>query len=55
VRKDFNNLIRDAKKNKIISEEFANRLTDTVQKITDTFITKAKEMSDKKAHALRAF
>jgi len=37
VRKDFNNLIRDAKQNKKISENFFNRLSDTLQSITEKF------------------
>lgn len=48
VRKDFNNLIRDAKKNKSISENFFNRLEEVVQKATDQFVKKADEMADKK-------
>lgn len=48
IRKDFNNIIRDAKKNKDISENFQNRLEDVLQKVTDTFVKKADEMADKK-------
>lgn len=55
VRKDFQNLMRDSKKDKKISENFANRLEDVLQKVTDTFINKAQELADKKAHDLRAF
>lgn len=48
VRKDFNNLIRDAKKDKTISENFFNRLGDVLQKVTDTFIEKAEQLGEKK-------
>jgi ribosome recycling factor len=43
VRKEFNNLIRDAKKDKKISENFFNRLTDLLQEVTDKFIGTAEE------------
>lgn len=52
VRKDFNNLIRDAKKDKTISENFFNRLEDLLQKVTDNFTTKADQMSEKKSKEL---
>ena len=32
VRKEFNNLLRDVKKNKKISENFASRLEDVLEK-----------------------
>lgn len=48
VRKDFNNLIRDAKKDKVVSENFFNRLEDTLQKVTDKFIAQAEQLSQKK-------
>ena len=48
VRKDFHNLIRDAKKDKVISENFFNRLNDVLQKVTDTFVDKAEGMRVKK-------
>ncbi len=48
VRKDFNNLIRDGKKDKIISENFFNRLEDVVQKSTDAFVAKADKLAEKK-------
>jgi len=52
IRKDFNNLIRDAKKNKIISENFYNRLCDILKKITDTFTEKIDLMAKKKKEAI---
>ncbi len=48
VRKDFNNLMRDAKKDKKISENFFNRLSDLLQTITDKFCGKADELAEKK-------
>ena len=48
VRKEFNNLIRDAKKDKKISENFHNRLEDVIQKVTDQFVKKADELAEKK-------
>lgn len=48
IRKDFNNLIRDAKKNKTISENFFNRLGDILQNITNDWIKKADALSEKK-------
>ena len=48
VRKDFNNLIRDAKKDKVVSENFFNRLEDTLQKVTDKFIAQAEQLAQKK-------
>ncbi len=48
VRKEFNNLIRDGKKNKTISENFYNRLCDVLQKITDKYCDIADQMEKKK-------
>lgn len=48
VRKEFNNLIRDAKKDKKISENFFNRLEDVIQKVTDSYITKIEDLAKKK-------
>lgn len=55
VRKDFNNLIRDAKKDKKISENFFNRLSDILQSITDKWIEKAESLSKKKETELKSF
>jgi len=54
VRKEFNNFIRDAKKDKTISENFFNRLSDTLQKITDSFIKKIDTTTEKKEKDIRA-
>lgn len=48
VRKDFKNIITDAKKDKKISENFHNRLADVLQEITDTYIAKVEAMAKKK-------
>jgi len=48
IRKEFNNFIRDTKKDKTISENFFNRLSDFLQKITNEFIDKVDRMTEKK-------
>lgn len=55
IRKDFNNLLRDAKKDKKISENFFNRLEDVLQKVTDKFIEKADQLSEKKEKEIKTF
>jgi ribosome recycling factor len=49
VRKDFHNEVRDADKKHIISEDFAKRLADLLQKITDQYIEKVDQLNNKKA------
>ncbi len=53
VRKDFHNEVRDAHKKKIISEDFAKKLNEVLQKITDSFIARANNLHDKKAGEVR--
>lgn len=53
IRKEFHNLIRDAKKEKTISENFFSRLSDILQKITDTFIERIDKMTEKKEQEIR--
>lgn len=48
VRKDFNNLLRDSKKDKEISENFFNRLSDILEKVTTKYVAKADELAEKK-------
>jgi ribosome recycling factor len=48
VRKDFHNEIRDAEKKHIISEDFAKKLTEFLQKTTDQYISKVDQMAEKK-------
>lgn len=53
VRKDFNNILRNAKKDKKISENFFNRLEDVLQKVTDTFIAQLDQLMQKKEKDIR--
>jgi len=48
IRKDFNNLMRDAKKDKKISENFFNRLEDVLQQVTDKYIKTVDQKAEKK-------
>jgi len=48
VRKDFKNIITDAKKEKKVSENFHNRLVDVLQEITDAYIAKVEALAKKK-------
>ncbi len=48
VRKDFHNLIRDAKKDKSISENFHGRLSDVLEKVTHSYCEKADQIASKK-------
>lgn len=54
IRKEFHNLVRDAKKDKKISEDFHNRLMDVLQDVTDAFIKKADDKGKKKEDDIRA-
>ncbi len=54
IRKEFHNQVRDElKKKKNLSEDFAKRLSDTLQKVTDKHIAKVDEMNKKKEHDIR--
>lgn len=55
IRQEFNNIMRDSKKDKKISEDFFNRLEDSLKKVTDKFIAQAEALSAKKEKDLRAF
>ena len=48
VRKDFYNLIRDAKQGKKISENFFNRLSDILQTVTEKYYKIAETLGEKK-------
>ena len=52
-RKDFQNGVRDAEKKKTISEDFAKRLLDVLQKETDKFIAEAEKNSSKKEQDIK--
>jgi len=54
ARQDFNNFIRDAKKNKTISENFFSRLSDSLQKVTDNFIESADKLAAKKEQEVKS-
>jgi len=54
VRKDFNNIIRDAKTAKTVSENFYTRLVDLLQKITDNFSDLIDKMVKKKEEELKS-
>lgn len=53
VRKHYNNLIRDTLKEKEISEDFAKRLDDILQKLTDKYIKQADQFAEKKESELK--
>lgn len=48
VRKHYHNFVRDTQKEKEISEDFAKRLNDLLQKTTDKFIKQAEDLGAKK-------
>lgn len=54
VRKDFHNEVRDAEKKRIVSEDFAKRLTDLLQKVTDQYIGKTDDLHTKKENELKS-
>ena len=53
IRKNFNNLIRDTQKAKEVSEDFAKRLEDLLQKLTDKFVKQVDQLSEKKEAELK--
>lgn len=53
VRKLIQNFLRDEEKNKTISEDFAKRLSDLLQKHTDDFIKKAEVLAHKKEQEIK--
>lgn len=53
IRKDAQNMIRDAEKNKNISEDFATRLNKLLQEITDKYIEKIDKIGENKKSELR--
>lgn len=55
VRKEFQNLVRDSKKDKKISEDFQDRLLDVLQKGTDSSIEFAEKLGAKKEHEITSF
>ena len=53
VRREYHNQIRKADKDHGISEDFAKRLSDTLQKITDSYVKKTDEINQKKEKEIR--
>lgn len=53
IRKDAQNLVRTAEKEGDLSEDFAKRLADSLQKVTDNSIKIVDDLSAKKAHDIR--
>lgn len=53
VRKEFQNLIRDAEKKKTLSEDFSKRLGDLLQKLTDQYISQINTLQSKKEAELK--
>ncbi len=54
VRRDANNMLKDALKNKEIAEDEERRLTDSVQKLTDKFIAEVDHLLQAKETDLMA-
>lgn len=53
IRKEFHNLLREAEKEHLISEDFAQRLSQLLQKTTDLYIEKAEVLHKKKESELK--
>ena len=54
VRKDFQTIIRDAEKKKVVSEDISKKLQTALQKQTDNFIANIETISKKKAVEIKA-
>src|SRR3989338_681579 len=54
VRKEYHNLIRDTEKEKEISADWAKRLNELLQKLTDKFIAQVEQLSSKKEIELKS-
>lgn len=48
IRKEYHNQIRDTEKKHGVSEDFAKRLKDSLQKVTDEYVGKIDAMFEKK-------
>lgn len=55
VRKDVGNVIKDSEKKKTVSEDFAKRLTKSLQDITDKFVALVDTAGEKKKKDLKNF
>lgn len=54
VRKDIQNIIRDTEKAKKISEDYARRVHDILQKVTDKFIEVSDKIASKKESEIKS-
>lgn len=54
IRKEAQNQLKTAQKESVISEDFAKRLSESLQKVTDNTIKVAEELSEKKTSELRS-
>lgn len=54
VRKDVNNILRDAEKGKKVSEDSAKRLQVSLQKVTDALVAHIDAAVDKKEREIRS-
>lgn len=54
VRKDFQNAVRDAEKDKVISIDFSKVLLAILQDCTDKYIASAEQVSTKKEQEIKA-
>lgn len=54
IRKDVQNMIKDAQKGKKISEDFEKRANKTLQDLTDKYVGKIETLSEKKKAELKA-
>lgn len=53
TRRDVNNIIREVEKSKKASEDYAKRLQDTLQKVTDKFVEFSDKLNTKKEEEIR--
>lgn len=53
IRKDFHNLVRDKERDKKISEDFAKRVTDKLQKSVDSIMQLVEDISKKKESEIK--
>jgi ribosome recycling factor len=54
ARKEFQNSIREADKKKVVSEDFAKRLQDILQKQTDNYIANVDSIGKKKESEIKS-
>lgn len=54
IRKDVQNMIKDAQKSKKISEDFEKRASKLLQELTDKYVGKIETLSEKKKSELKA-